>query len=79
MMLAGGLGYCMRKFSVPVAPLIIGFLLGPEAELTLRHSLMLSQGSLSIFFDHPIALVFLALTAIIIIKMSLRKKGGIKY
>ena len=77
MLLSGGLGYCMRKFSIPVAPLIIGFLLGPEAELTLRHSLMLSQGSLYIFFDHPVALAFLALTFATIIKMSLRKKGGI--
>jgi len=79
MLLSGGLGYCMRKFSIPVAPLIIGFLLGPEAELTLRHSLMLSQGSLYIFLDHPVALAFLALTFATIIKMSLRKKGGNSY
>jgi len=79
LLLAGGLGYSMRNFNIPIAPLIIGFLLGPEAELTLRHSLMLSQGSLYIFFDHPVALVFLAMTAITVIKMSLRKKGGIQY
>lgn len=76
MMVAGGLGYSMRKFSIPLAPLIIGFLLCPEAELTFRHSLILSQGSLKIFFNHPIALVFFAITVLTVIKMSLNKKKG---
>jgi len=53
--------------------LIIAFILGPEAELTLRHSLMLSQGSLEIFIRHPIALILLILTVITIFRMSLRR------
>ena len=69
---AGGLGYFMRKIGMPVAPLIIAFILGPEAELTLRHSLMLSQGSLAIFVRHPFALILLVLTVITIVKMALR-------
>jgi putative tricarboxylic transport membrane protein len=76
MMAAGGLGYSMRKFSIPLPPLIIGFLLGPEAEMTLRHTMMLSQGSIGIFFHHPIALIFLAITAITVVKMMLNKKKG---
>lgn len=73
MFAAGGLGYFMRKLEIPIAPLIIAFILGPEAELTLRHSLMLSQGSLEIFIRHPIALILLILTVITIFRMSLRR------
>jgi len=73
MFAAGGLGYAMRKMEIPIAPLIIAFILGPEAELTLRHSLMLSQGSIRIFIQHPFALVLLILTVITIIKMSRRR------
>lgn len=75
MFAAGGLGYFMRKLELPIPPLIIAFILGPEAELTLRHSLMLSQGSLEIFIRHPFALILLVLTIITILRMATRKRG----
>ena len=48
-----------------MAPLVIGMVLGPTLELTLRQGLILTDGSFLAFFTgHPIALV-LALTAVI--------------
>src|SRR3546814_19926511 len=61
---AGMLGYVLQIFAVPVAPLLIAFILGPPFEEALRQALVGSEGSLAIFFTHPIALFFMVLTAI---------------
>ncbi|MFK7762967.1 MAG: tripartite tricarboxylate transporter permease [Roseobacter sp.] len=59
-MLAGGvLGYGMRKMNVPIAPFVIGILLAPGLENSLRQSIAASRGSLSIFIEKPSALVLL--------------------
>src|SRR3546814_3869071 len=52
---AGMLGYVLQIFAVPVAPLLIAFILGPPFEEALRQALVGSEGSLAIFFTHPIA------------------------
>lgn len=57
----GVLGYGMNRLGFPVAPLLIGFILGPLLEVGLRQSLILSRGSFDIFLTRPIAAVFLAL------------------
>lgn len=59
----GVLGYGMNKFGYPIAPLLIGFILGPLVEIGLRQSLILSRGSFWIFIERPVAAVFLALAA----------------
>ncbi len=61
MLFAGVLGYVMRVFGVPVAPLLIAFILTRPLEESLRQALIRSEGSLMVFLDHPIALFFLAL------------------
>jgi putative tricarboxylic transport membrane protein len=58
-LLAGVVGYLMIKARLPRAPLILGIVLAPIMEQALRQSLMMSHGSLSIFFDRPIAAVLL--------------------
>jgi putative tricarboxylic transport membrane protein len=57
----GVLGYAMSKFGFPVAPLLIGFILGPIVEIGLRQSLVISRGSLDIFVTKPISALFLSL------------------
>jgi putative tricarboxylic transport membrane protein len=47
----------MRKVELPVPPLVIAALLTPGFESSLRRSLVMSDGSLSIFFTRPIAAV----------------------
>ena len=57
----GVAGYLMTKLGYDPAPLVLGFVLGPMVEMSLRQSLILSQGSFLIFFGRPIAGVLLGL------------------
>jgi putative tricarboxylic transport membrane protein len=57
----GVLGYAMNKCGFPIAPLLIGFILGPLVEVGLRQSLIVGRGDLLVFFKHPISAVFLTL------------------
>ncbi len=63
----GLLGFVMRRFDVPVAPAVIGLILGPLAETQFRRALAISQGDASVFFTQPIAATFLAVTALLVI------------
>lgn len=64
-MLAFGLiGYLMRIAGFPTVPLIIAVILGDKVENALRQSLTISDGSLGIFIERPIAAIFLALTVL---------------
>ena len=55
----GIVGFILDKCRIQMAPLVIGFILGPMAETNLRRALMLSQGSVSPFFTKPISLFFI--------------------
>ena len=57
----GIVGYLMRKFDYPAAPLLLALVLGPIMEKNLKLSLKMSQGSLVIFFERPITLILIAL------------------
>ncbi|UPV76616.1 tripartite tricarboxylate transporter permease (plasmid) [Halorussus limi] len=58
---AGVLGYVMRAENYPLAPMVLGLILGPIAEVNLRRSLKLSGGSLGIFYEKPLTLAILLL------------------
>lgn len=55
------LGYVLRKLSVPAAPLLMAFVLGPQAESAVRQSLVLSDNSPLIFVERPIAATIVVL------------------
>ena len=57
----GLVGYLMRKFDYPPAPMVLALVLGPVMEKNLKLSLTISQGSLMIFFERPITLALFAL------------------
>jgi putative tricarboxylic transport membrane protein len=63
----GLLGFVMRRFGFPVAPAVIGLILGPMAETQFRRALSISQGDLSVFVTQPISATLLALTAALIV------------
>lgn len=65
--LFGLLGFAMRRWGVPVAPAVIGLILGPLAETQFRRALSISQGDASVFVTQPISAAFLALTALLIV------------
>jgi putative tricarboxylic transport membrane protein len=49
----------MRRFDFPVAPVIIGMILGPMAEQAMRQALTISQGDWTVFVTRPASLVIL--------------------
>ena len=62
----GIIGYLMRKLRFPAAPVVLGLVLGPLVERSLRQSLTISHGDPSIFFTRPIsaALMIVALISL---------------
>lgn len=68
---AGFMGFLLRRQGFPMAPLVIGMVLGPTLELTLRQGLILTDGNFFAFFSgHPIALV-LAIAAVVALCLPL--------
>ena len=63
----GLLGFMMRRWGFPVAPAVIGLILGPLAESQFRRALAISQGDPSVFFTHPISAALLALTVALVL------------
>lgn len=64
----GLVGYGLRVYKVPLAPVVIGVVLGPQLELSLRQGLIVTEGSFSKFFvGHPIAVVLLIVTGCILL------------
>jgi putative tricarboxylic transport membrane protein len=64
MVAAGVMGYLLREDGYPLAPMVLGMILGPIAEENLRRSLVLSDGSWLIFATSPIAGTLLVLSAV---------------
>ncbi|MEM6386400.1 MAG: tripartite tricarboxylate transporter permease [Pseudomonadota bacterium] len=64
---AGILGYVVRKLGYSIAPLSIGFVLGPILENSLRQSITLADGSVAEFFNTPIGLSIYAALALTIL------------
>lgn len=64
----GFIGYLMRRYDYPVAPMVVGLILGPMAEAQLRRALQISLGDPMILLENPISatllgIAFLALVA----------------
>ncbi len=57
----GVLAFCLRKLSFPVAPVLLGIVLGPLIEQEFRRTLSISSGDLMIFLERPISAGFLAI------------------
>jgi len=51
----GLMGFFMKRFDFPAAPLIVGLILGPMAEQSLRQALTISQGQWSTFISRPLS------------------------
>lgn len=66
LLVLGLLGFAMRRYGLPVLPLVIGLILGPRAEEQLRQSLQLSAGDISGLWNEPIAVVVYVLVALIL-------------
>jgi putative tricarboxylic transport membrane protein len=74
----GLLGLTMKWLNIPVVPLLLALVLGPQLEENLRIALISSQGDLSVFFLSPFSAFFLGLAVISVIwsiKSSQRVKS----
>jgi putative tricarboxylic transport membrane protein len=70
----GLLGYLMRRFDFPAAPLIVGLILAPMAEQSMRQALTISQGEWSTFFTRPLSGSLMAVAALLLIVPPLWKQ-----
>jgi putative tricarboxylic transport membrane protein len=61
MLAAGIVGYTLRRFGYPLAPMVLGIILGPLADENLRRALLVFEGksAWSIALDHPIGMLLL--------------------
>jgi len=72
-MLAFGLvGFVLRLLNYPMAPLVLGLVLGDLLEKSLRRGLVLSDGDVTPFFTRPISAILVALIALIVLSRFVR-------
>ncbi len=79
--LFGYLGYLMRRYDYPVAPMVVGLILGPMAEAQLRRALQISLGDPMILLENPgsaalLGISFIALVAPFVMKGMNRFKAA---
>jgi putative tricarboxylic transport membrane protein len=91
MLIMGVLGWVLRKLSFETAPVVLGVVLAPMIELSLRQSLAMSDGHYTIFLQRPIAAVLLGVGLLLVLlnlysfvrrgldwraRLALAEKGG---
>lgn len=74
----GVLGYLMKLVSIPAAPFILAFILGGMLEQNLRQALTISNGSFSIFWNSPPAMILFSISLLSFIIPFLLRKRKIK-
>jgi putative tricarboxylic transport membrane protein len=67
-------GYVLNKLEFPLPPIVLGMVLGPLVEKTLRQSLLISDGDFAIFVTRPISIVFLLMTVLSVIFAMRRQR-----
>lgn len=78
LLICGLVGYFLAKNDFPMAPLVLGLVLGPMIENNLRRALTTSNGDFSIFIEKPVSLVFLIIAVLWITVPLIMKMRGKK-
>lgn len=76
----GILGFYMKQWGFSIQPFIIGYIIGPMAELNFRRALMFSDNSFIPFFTSPISFTFILasiLSVVLTMKRSIKKRTSI--
>ncbi|GAB3442156.1 tripartite tricarboxylate transporter permease [Streptomonospora sediminis] len=72
----GIVGFLLRRYGFPIAPVLIGAILGPLAETELRRAMAISQGDVGQLFAGPITLtLYGVLIVALVVPMVLRMRG----
>jgi putative tricarboxylic transport membrane protein len=75
----GVMGFFMRRFDYPIAPVVVGLILGPVAESQLRRALAISVGDPFVLLQSPISATLLGITLVALIApFMLRGLGRFK-
>jgi putative tricarboxylic transport membrane protein len=77
LLVIGVIGFFMRRHGYPVAPLVVGLILGPMAEEQVRRTLQISEGELSALVTSPFAAVaysILVVLLVVAVVLRLRRK-----
>ena len=69
------LGYVMKKFDYSFVTFVVGYVLGPMTELSVRQAIVISDGQFSVLLDHPVAIIFLALAVFSAWRFGTRRMG----
>jgi putative tricarboxylic transport membrane protein len=72
----GVLGYLLRRTGIPLAPLILGLVLGPLMEKNLRRALLLSGGEWNVLVSSPLAVGIWTTTALVLVAPALTRRIG---
>jgi putative tricarboxylic transport membrane protein len=67
MLIMGGVGYGLKKFGFDPAPLVLGLVIAPIFEMSLRQSLIMSDGNWTIFVMRPIAATLVVVSILLLI------------
>lgn len=70
----GALGYFLRKFGVPMAPLVLGVVLGNMMEQNLRRALSITDGDIAVLFASPVSIsMWIAAAAVVVVPQLMRR------
>nr|WP_269410312.1 tripartite tricarboxylate transporter permease [Lentibacillus daqui] len=76
MLLFGVVGYFMKKYNFSVAALILGLVLGPMMEESLRRQLLITNGDYLTFITSPISAITLLIALVALLLPLFSKKKG---
>jgi putative tricarboxylic transport membrane protein len=79
MIAAGVIGFFLRRWGYPIAPFIIGIVLGPTTENSLRQTLLMFKGDVSLIVERPLASALLACAAAFIVYRLVAKYRAQRY
>jgi putative tricarboxylic transport membrane protein len=71
----GALGYAFDKLRFPIAPMVLGVILGPLAESYFLTAMIGAQGDWTVFFTRPVSLALIFLSAVTIAGSLYRRSG----
>jgi putative tricarboxylic transport membrane protein len=75
----GVVGFVCMRLGFPLAPMLLGFVLGPMMEENLRRSMLMAGGDPTVFVRRPLSLTFVIITIVILVVMlapAVRKRRG---
>ena len=68
----GGLGYLFDKFQFPIAPMVLGAILGPLAESYFLTTMISAQNDWTVFFTRPVSAVLMLFSAVTLLYPTYR-------